>query len=339
MRARSLPLVAATLIALPLAGCYSERDFGRQLDKYNALVAQHNEQQAQLAQVNRDLAAERRYVEGLEGKLRELGVDFEETSKRLSNVSASLEERERTLEQRERALAEYQTRAKQLEQVRARFALLRKKLDELAKLGLEVSIRRNHVVLSLPGDTLFEGGRETLKRDGQDILHKIAAVIATDPMLSERSYQIVGHLDARPGKQAAPREAWTLSLGRAREVLLFLVSDKRGKLPAKQWSAAAYAELDPVAPNDTEEGRQKNRRCELVLMPTPDEALDLKAILQAVSTPAAPPAPAPSPPAAPPPATPTPSPPATPPTTAPSPALTAPRANGPTTSSPDTATP
>ena len=53
-------------------------------------------------------------------------------------------------------------RAKQLEAIKARFDLLRKKLDELTKLGLAVNIRHNRMVISLPGDVLFDSGLKTL---------------------------------------------------------------------------------------------------------------------------------------------------------------------------------
>jgi chemotaxis protein MotB len=74
------------------------------------------------------------------------------------------------------------------------------------------------------------------------------------------------------------RDNWGLSLMRAREVLMFLVSEKGGSLPLEHWSAAGFGDTDPIAPNDTDEGRQKNRRCDLIVVPSVEEMLDLKAI-------------------------------------------------------------
>ena len=46
------------------------------------------------------------------------------------------------------------------------------------------------------------------------------------------------------------------------------------------WSATGFADTDPIASNDTDDGRQKNRRCELIVSPSVEEMLDLKAITQ-----------------------------------------------------------
>ena len=67
---------------------------------------------------------------------------------------------------------------------------------------------------------------------------------------------------------------------RAREVLVFLVDPAQGGLPIQHWSAAGFGDTDPVADNASDVGRQKNRRCELIVMPSVEEMLDLKAITQ-----------------------------------------------------------
>ncbi len=209
----------------------------------------------------------------LEKQLRGMGVDLQDKDKKLAGLSASLEEQAR-------ALAEYKARAHQLELIKARFEALRRKLDELTRLGLAVSIRHNRMVISLPGDVLFDSGRDTLKKDGQSILHKVAAVINADEQLKKRDYQVAGHTDNKALSGGPFHDNWGLSLMRAREVLLFLVGDKGGQLPVAHWSAAGFADTDPVASNDGDDGRQKNRRCDLIVVPSVEEMLDLKAITQ-----------------------------------------------------------
>ena len=63
---------------------------------------------------------------------------------------------------------------------------------------------------------------------------------------------------------------------RARSVLLLLTT-KGGRNPAF-WSAAGYADTDPVASNDSDDGRQKNRRVELVVQPDVSEMLNLQTL-------------------------------------------------------------
>lgn len=259
---RFLSLLFVPALSLLAAGCgHSEEEWQAQLDKYNRLQAEHTAAEE----------AWKKKVGDLEKQLKDMGVNIEERDKKLGALSS-------TLEERERALAEYKARAHQLELIKARFEKLRKKLDELTRLGLAVSIRHNRMVISLPGDVLFDSGRDTLKKDGQAILDKVAAVIKGDPQLLQRDYQVAGHTDSVQLKGGTFHDNWGLSLMRARGVLLFLVSDKHGGLPAQHWSAAGFADTDPVASNDSDDGKQKNRRCDLIVVPSVEEMLDLKAI-------------------------------------------------------------
>ena len=95
----------------------------------------------------------------------------------------------------------YRRRGQQLDAARKRFELR----DELAPLGSDgvaVRVRDNRVVVELPGDALFDTGRETLRRRGQELVLAVAGVIRADPALAARSYQVAGHVDA--AARAAP---------------------------------------------------------------------------------------------------------------------------------------
>ena len=246
------------IVALPalFLGCgHSEEEWRAQLDQYNRVVAEG-------AAKDKELAAARQRVGELEADLHKMGL---ETSKLSS-----------TLDERERALSEYKARARQLEAIKARFELLRHKLDELTRLGLAVSIRHNRMVISLPGDVLFDTGKDTLRKEGTEILGKVATVIRNDKTLADRDYQVAGHTDNQPLQGGPFHDNWGLSLMRARSVVLFLVGGKGSILPRQHWSAAGFADTDPVVSNATKDGQQKNRRCDLIVMPDVDEMLDLK---------------------------------------------------------------
>lgn len=276
-------LAACTLAVTIVFGCgHSEEEWQAQLDKYNKLVAEKNDEtskaKARQAALEEELRGEQARAEELKKKLEAAGYDMKKLNEDLQNAATRVSTLSSTLEEREKALAEYKARAKQLEQIKARFEMLKKKLDELTKLGLAVNIRKNRMVISLPGDVLFDSGRETLKKEGNEILMKVAGIIKADASLLGRDYQVAGHTDAKPLAGGIFRDNWGLSLMRAREVLLYLVSEKGGGLPNERWSAAGFGDTDPIAPNDTDEGRQKNRRCDLIVVPSVEEMLDLKAI-------------------------------------------------------------
>jgi chemotaxis protein MotB len=226
-------------------------------------------EQAQNKKAQREIDEAKTNIEQLKARLKEAGVDIAKLSK--------------DAEEQARALEEYKKRAAQLEEIRRRFELLRTKLQKLTALGLNVTVRNNRMVIQLPGDVLFDTGRDTLKKKGEEILSQVAAVIRGDAELSRRHFQVAGHTDNTPLRAGAYKDNWGLSVMRAREVLAFLIKPQGeggGGLDAKHWSAAGYGETDPADTNDTGAGRTKNRRCELVVVPNVEEMLDLNALVK-----------------------------------------------------------
>jgi chemotaxis protein MotB len=304
-----LKLRSAVILPLALVlGCgHSEDEWQAQLAKYAALEKKDADLQGQLD-------AQRAKVKELSEQLEAMGV-------KLSSEGSEKEKLTQDIAQMKAALAEYQQRAETLERIKQRFETLRKKLQKLTELGLDVKIRNNRMVISLPGDVLFGSGSDVLAPEGEKILLQVADVIQNDAALRDRQYQVAGHTDDQPLKRAADtfHDNWGLSLMRARQVLVFLVAspegdktapkkaspapapakkgekpekaDKKaaakepeperhgGNLSPKKWSASGYGQTDPIAGNDTPEGRKKNRRVELVLMPDVEEMLDLKSLL------------------------------------------------------------
>jgi chemotaxis protein MotB len=301
------------LVVLPLVlalGCgHSEDEWQAQLAKYAALQKKDDDLARQIAEQ--------------QAKVKELSDQLESMGVKLSSEGSEKEKLTQDMAQMKAALAEYQARAETLERIKARFEALRKKLQKLTELGLDVKIRNNRMVISLPGDVLFGSGSDVLSPEGNKILLQVADVIQQDSALRDRTYQVAGHTDDQPLKRAADtfHDNWGLSLMRARQVLVFLVAppdgDKGakkaapppppakpakgekaaekpkaaapakepeaertgGSLNPKRWSASGYGQTDPIVANDSPEGRKKNRRVELVLMPDVEEMLDLKSLL------------------------------------------------------------
>jgi chemotaxis protein MotB len=143
------------------------------------------------------------------------------------------------------------------------------------------------MVIRLPGDVLFASGEDKLRPEGKNVLNAVADVIRNDKQLASRYFQVAGHTDNKPLAGGRFHDNWGLSTMRAREVLVYLITppDQKdpkksgGGLDATRLHAAGYGETDPVAKNDADDGRQQNRRVELVLMPDVEEMLDLRSLL------------------------------------------------------------
>jgi chemotaxis protein MotB len=269
MRSLSLFRTLAVIgpLSLQLGGCgYSQEEWDQKVRENENLRGQLAEQQQARRKCDADFADGQNEITDLKKQLRERGVD-------LDNLNASLE-------QQKKALAEYAQRAKQLEELRKRFDALKTKLQKLTEFGLKVETRDNRMLIQLPGDVLFDSGSAVLRKEGKDILKQVAEVVHSDDQLSAREFQVAGHTDSKPLKGGPFVDNWGLSAMRARTVVEFLTQpvDQGGGLNPRKWSAAGYADTDPVAANDTDENRKKNRRVELVIQPDVEEMLNLNSL-------------------------------------------------------------
>jgi chemotaxis protein MotB len=275
VKTRLLVLFAVLVSSFALAGC------GHGEDEWQAA-------QRDIAKLKADLdAANKRHGDD-EQKYTEAEQQIEDLKAKLKDLGVGLSKSEEEKAKLRTAMAEYQARLKQLDDMKARFRDLKSRLDKLTGAGLNVLIRHNKMVIQLPGDVLFDSGRDSLKPEGKRILKQVADIIKADTTLSQRDFQVAGHTDKEPYAGQFV-DNWGLSLMRARTVLVFLISPDKGpdgrgiptggELNATHFSAVGYGQMDPAAGSldmQSRDEEQKNRRVELVLQPDVAEMLNLK---------------------------------------------------------------
>jgi chemotaxis protein MotB len=278
-------LLSVGVCVAMITGCgYSEDEWQAQLAKYQQLAQKDKATESERARTQAELDKAQKDVADLKDQLQKMGVNLDTINQQLAQTGTVNQQLAKNVEELQRALKEYQERAAQLERIKARFELLRDKLKKLTELGLKVEIRRNRMVIRLPGDVLFASGDDKLSKEGDKVLDAVADVIRNDKQLSGRYFQVAGHTDNKPLKGGRFGDNWGLSAMRARQVLLYLVSpvdakEGGGGLATDRLHLAGYGDTDPVAKNDVDDGRKQNRRVELVLMPDVEEMLDLKSLI------------------------------------------------------------
>lgn len=162
--------------------------------------------------------------------------------------------------------------------------LLMSRLDEYAReLGfadaVRVAQRREGVALSLSDRLLFASGTADLRPEGRQILGRVADVLRSLP----NRVRIEGHTDDIPFSNFQFRSNWELSAARALAMLRFMESEG---VPAEHLSYAAFGEYRPVAPNDSREGRARNRRADIVVLDPPQQLVDNRQQIAPLLTPA-----------------------------------------------------
>jgi chemotaxis protein MotB len=144
---------------------------------------------------------------------------------------------------------------------------LAKQLEPEIQTG-NVRLRRRgqELVLDMADEILFEKGQAEVSEGGQKLLSEVGKSLLG---LSRYAIQVAGHTDGSRIVTAATQERfptnWELSTARATNVVRFF--QERGKIPGNRLAAAGFAEYRPSASNASEDGRRKNRRIEILLVP------------------------------------------------------------------------
>jgi chemotaxis protein MotB len=116
------------------------------------------------------------------------------------------------------------------------------------------------LIVSLGEVGFFDSGSDGIKPEGRTLLD----TLATSLMTLDNQIRVEGHTDDVPIHTGRFPSNWELSTARATSVVSYLVL-KFGLSP-ERLSAAGYAEFRPTASNDTEEGRARNRRVDILVM-------------------------------------------------------------------------
>ena len=134
---------------------------------------------------------------------------------------------------------------------------------EIGDREVKVEMMDRGLVITFVAEVLFDSGKAKLRAESLEKLEKVAQVLRTT--VHDLDIGIEGHTDNEPIKRSGWKSNWELSSARAMSVVHYLADDQ-GVEPVRL-SGTGYGEYHPVADNGTREGRQKNRRVEIVILP------------------------------------------------------------------------
>jgi chemotaxis protein MotB len=139
-------------------------------------------------------------------------------------------------------------------------SLVKNLTDEVQKGQLQVRQYKDMLTVDVAEQLFFDSGRADLKDTGKDVLKKVGEALKG---YDDKVIRVVGHTDNVPIKTKLFPSNWELSVARATTVVRYL---QETGIPPERMVASGRAEYQPVAENDTPEGRKKNRRIEITLI-------------------------------------------------------------------------
>jgi len=242
---------ATLAAALLLSGCVSQ-------GTYDKLEAQKQQEVGELQQ-------QRTSLEQQLGQLKSQREALEQDKTSLEQQKSALEADQQRLQAENQALAEQREQLMSAsKQSQQQYDKLVENLNQEVQKGqLQVRRYKDMLTVDVAEQLFFDSGRATLKEGGKDVLKKVAEAMKS---YEDKAIRVVGHTDNVPIagslKKVFPTN-WELSAARATTVVRFL--QDQGIEP-ERLIATGRAQYAPIASNDTDEGRRRNRRIEITLI-------------------------------------------------------------------------
>jgi chemotaxis protein MotB len=238
-------------IVFSITGCVSSR-------KHDAALQELSDTRLSLVSAHSEIDQERQ-------ELAQLRLQLDSAGKELIDLQIKRQDLQRALQQSNlqlELLREVEFETQRRNEIYAQFV---ERLQGMIDAGqLSVNIKNGRIVIELPNNILFDSGHAKLNEEGKQALTQVASILT---QFQDRRFQVEGHTDDRPINSALYPSNWKLSTARSLAVVHLLID---ADVNPNNLSAAGFGEHQPRADNATPEGRQLNRRIEIVMLPNLD---------------------------------------------------------------------
>ncbi|MCI5560155.1 MAG: OmpA family protein [Phocaeicola sp.] len=278
MKKKNYLLLTLLLGGMSLSSCVSTKKFTALQSEYDALKQTYDDTRIQLAECNSNVrnlndrlqvenernAALRSDYNKLQGSLDKSLLQNTQGNVNISKLVDEINASNKYIKQ----LVDAKSKSDSLN-----IALtnkLTRSLDRNELMEVDIKVLKGVVYISLADNMLYKSGSYEINDRAKQTLSKIAKIIK-----DYRDYDVLveGNTDPVPINRANIRNNWDLSCLRASSVVQALQNDY-GVDPSRL-TAAGRGEYNPIATNDTEVGKQRNRRTQIIITPKLDQFMDL----------------------------------------------------------------
>lgn len=286
---RFIKFVLLAIVGLTLTtGCVTSKKYEARLSDIIALNNEKTDLTRKLQKTEENLQNEKTVREDLQINVARLSSEKEEltqanevlmTANKDMNKSVAQISQEKlmAIKEKDRIIAEL-TQEKMdaikekerviAEQKRSYDNVVSELTEEIKKGEIAVKQLKDKLTLTMVEKILFDSGKADIKPNGKKVLDRVAEILKN---ITDKQIKIEGHTDNVPiGATLAGKfpTNWELSTARATTVVRYL--QDKGVSPALL-NAAGYSEYKPVDSNETDDGKARNRRIEIVLIPLDTE--------------------------------------------------------------------
>ena len=271
-------LMMALAAGLMMTSCASKKDLVNCQTENKSLTASLMSAKEDLAAKNARITSLEEQQKGLQQALKAAETKYarlqESLDKSLTNASQNNISIEKLVDQINesnqyiRHLVEVKSKSDSLNMVLTNNLTRSLSKEELKE--VDVQVLKGVVYISLADNMLYKSGSYEINSRASETLSKIAKIIKD---YKDYDVLIEGNTDNVPIKRENIRNNWDLSTLRASSVVQALQNDYG--VDPKRLTAGGRGEYNPIADNNTELGKQRNRRTQIIITPKLDEFMDL----------------------------------------------------------------
>ena len=270
-----VPLIAA---AIMMSSCASKKSLENCQNENKVLSTNYQNTKDKLADVQSQLAASKARVSSLQDQLAQARKDYEKLQSSLDksltagsqtnmNISKLVDQINES-NQYIRHLVEVKSKSDSLNMVLTNN--LTRSLSQSEQKEVNVQVLKGVIYISLADNMLYKSGSYEINDRAAETLSKIAKIIQ-----DYKDYDVLveGNTDNVPISRQNIRNNWDLSCLRASSVVQYLQNNYG--IDPKRLTAGGRGEYNPLTANDSELGKQRNRRTQIIITPKLDQFMDL----------------------------------------------------------------
>ncbi len=271
MMKKSIFMIAVAASAMFISSCASKKELVACQEENKSLQANYTDTKEQLAAAKTRVASLEQQLMQQEKATNALQVALDKSLTNASQNNVSIEKLVDQINESNqyiRHLVEVKSKSDSLNMVLTNNLTRSLSKEELKE--VDVQVLKGVVYISLADNMLYKSGSYEINDRASETLSKIAKIIKD---YKDYDVLIEGNTDDVPIKRENIRNNWDLSCLRASSVVQALQT-QYGVDP-KRLTAGGRGEYNPLQPNTTELGKQRNRRTQIIITPKLDEFMDL----------------------------------------------------------------